>query len=47
MSAVSGLHEFVFSAQVAERERLLAFWSQLGFVPETEGSLTSGEADAL
>ena len=47
MSAVSGLHEFVFSAQVAERERLLTFWSQLGFVPETEGSLTSGEADAL
>ena len=47
MSAVGGLYEFVFSAQVAERERLLAFWSQLGFEPETEGSLTSGEADAL
>lgn len=47
MSVVSGLHEFVFSAQAAERDRLLAFWSQLGFVPEIEGSLTSSEADEL
>ena len=44
MSVVGGLYEFVFSAHASERERLLAFWSALGFLPESEGRLTASEA---
>ena len=47
MSVVSGLHEFVFSAHASERERLLAFWSGLGFEPDAEGALSATDAEAL
>jgi hypothetical protein len=47
MSVVSGLHEFVFATHISERDRLLQFWSQLGFSLEREGSLTATESEAL
>ena len=47
MSVVSGLHEFVFSAHISERERLLAFWAGLGFQPDAEGTLSAADAEAL
>ena len=47
MSVVSGLHEFVFSAHVSERERLLRFWAGLGFQPDAEGALSAADAEAL
>ena len=47
MSVVSGLHEFVFSAHISERERLLAFWAGLGFQPDAEGTLNVNDAEAL
>ena len=47
MSVVSGLYEFVFATHITGRDRLLGFWSQLGFVLEVEGSLTAIESDAL
>ena len=47
MSVVGGLYEFVFSAHASERERLLAFWSELGFLPEAEGRLSANDAKAL
>ncbi len=47
MSVVSGLHEFVFSAHVSERERLLAFWAGLGFQSDAEGALSADDAGAL
>ena len=47
MGVVSGLHEFVFATHFSERDRLLHFWSQLGFLPECEGSLTATDSEAL
>ena len=47
MSVASGLHEFVFSAHITERERLLAFWAGLGFQPDLEGALSATDAEAL
>lgn len=47
MNVVGGLYEFVFTAHASERERLLAFWSGLGFFPEVDGRLTASEAEAL
>ena len=47
MSVVSGLYEFIFATHISERDRLLGFWSQLGFEPEVEGSLTASDSAAL
>lgn len=47
MGVISGLHEFVFSTQSSDRDRLLGFWAKLGFVADQEGSLGASEASAL
>jgi hypothetical protein len=47
MSVVSGLYEFIFATHISERDRLLGFWSQLGFEPEVEGSLTASDSAVL
>lgn len=45
--AVSGVHEFIHGHEASDRERVLHFWSILGFEPVEEGYLGAGEAGAL
>jgi hypothetical protein len=47
MGVSSGVHEFVFSTQLSDRDRLLDFWSALGFVVDREGTLSASDASAL
>lgn len=42
-----GVYEFVFGADRAQAERLLAFWEVLGFTVIAEGGLDANRAEAL